>query len=451
MGKEYESVIRQNNEFQNVPFSIQKSRYVSYKRPLYASRYRSYAYLGLIPARQAVRGRVMGYTVNGRRHAFRNCDGNPNSYFAFYPEFKEGGEQSKCCGLAGAWMRGASTRRGGMLDDEYFMTMEEHQGGCGARALNFQMCVYGVALGIRFDLGSECSNEARYDRYCSSWKRRGYCAEGHRYGKIVRKYCRKTCGLCGGGGTGSGKCGVTAKSQSRIVWGTPVTSRKAYPWMALLRKNGRFLCGGSLIHERWVLTAAHCVTRSAASFQVYLGDFNKDKPDGEKMFRVKRIIIHSAYYPRFPGHKNDIALMELSSTAPYTDTIRPICLPCGLVNANLQGKSFKLTGWGRIENSGSIPSVLREASLPFVSNAVCKRRFRNIFSTHICAGNAKSSSCNGDSGGPLAYIDNGVGKLMGVVSYGVRGCHVSQVRLAVYTRVTSFLGWIKSNTGVNFC
>jgi len=263
-------------------------------------------------------------------------------------------------------------------------------------------------------------------------------------------------------------CGVTAQSVSlgtkigmmdlikpdvRIVDGTQVTSRKHYPWMALLRRRGSFMCGASLIHRNWVLTAAHCVTSvTMSTLQVYLGDFNKNVAgDGELMFKPKNIIIHKDYYPRFPGHKNDIALIELATSAPYNDHIRTVCLPCSLANHDFTGEIFKLTGWGRVENTGALPSVLREASLPFVSNPDCKRTFRNIKDSHICAGNGKSSSCNGDSGGPLVYNKNGAAKVVGVVSYGVSGCHVSKVRLAVYTRVTSFISWIEKTTGEKFC
>ncbi|XP_044312906.1 serine protease grass-like [Drosophila rhopaloa] len=214
------------------------------------------------------------------------------------------------------------------------------------------------------------------------------------------------------------------------------------PWMAFIQSS--ILCGGSLITNRFVLTAAHC--RSNTPAVVYLGEFDRSTitdcsttacmPNAIGI-HVDAQIGHPSYSTS--GHQNDIALFRLARPVQYTDYIRPICL---LTNFDPlpQIRTFTATGWG--ETGYSLGSnKLLTATLMHVDRSYCSI-YGRVDSSQICVAGYDSHVCRGDSGGPLMATVNikGANRVIqaGVVSYGHQNCrHVS-----VFTNVVHHINWI---------
>ncbi|XP_062551481.1 serine protease grass-like isoform X2 [Armigeres subalbatus] len=235
----------------------------------------------------------------------------------------------------------------------------------------------------------------------------------------------------------------------------------SYPWMVLLRNaTGGFVCGGTLISPRYVLTAAHC-TKYGSIVSVRLGenDISKDEdcivraderdctPPPQDIV-VDREIRHPGYSNR---HKiNDITLLRLEHSATLGDSVRTICLPNATLHERMvQPSSYIVSGWGLTENGTSF-DVLRYAEVPSVSPENCSVSLRNLHSSfrmdesHICAGGVDQvDNCAGDSGGPLQYVADLSSQFVqqGIVSFGVRSCGV-QSEPGVYTKVRNFISWI---------
>ncbi|XP_058975884.1 trypsin-1-like [Musca domestica] len=242
------------------------------------------------------------------------------------------------------------------------------------------------------------------------------------------------------------KCFCGAPNGNRIVGGTQVRQNK-YPWTAQLLKGRHYLrlfCGGSLINDRYVLTAAHCVHGNRDQITIRLLQLDRSSRDPGITRKVARTIVHPQYNPNTIA--NDVALLKLESPVPFNDKIRPVCLPDA--NQNFDGKNAVVAGWGLLKEGGQTSNYLQEATVPIISNQECRRtRYKNkIQDVMLCAGLVKSGgkdACQGDSGGPL-IVNEGRFKLAGVVSFGY-GC--AQVNApGVYARVTKFLSWIESNT-----
>jgi len=256
-----------------------------------------------------------------------------------------------------------------------------------------------------------------------------------------------------------GTCGVGGKI-TRIVGGSKVTSAETYPWMARLvqKSSGRMFCGGSLLSEVWVVSAAHCMIIDAESMQVVLGDLVISKNDGEITRDVEKYIAHTGYSSL--DMTNDIAVIKLSSPVTFSKTIKPICLPCAYDSNDMTGDKLTVVGWGTDASGGSIQDNLMEVTVPIVSNSDCSKaystsflwfKFSNIEPTSLCAGEEKGGkdSCQGDSGGPGIWVGGKVSYLAGIVSYG-SGCARAGYP-GVYTRVSKYVQWLEDNTGVNFC
>lgn len=261
----------------------------------------------------------------------------------------------------------------------------------------------------------------------------------------------------------------------RIAFGQ-ATKVFDYPWMAVLtyNQNGEMLdgCGGSLIHKRYVLTAAHCLrTRSTLKLEtIRLGEHTKstkidcniyknnkgveierDCADEAENFGVESMIVHENY--NRPKYSNDIGLVRLDRDVVMKDHIKPICLPVTPTLKAAQFERYLVTGWGTTENqTGS--DVLLSAVVPRVSNSECQAKMTQnrlnvqLSDLQMCAGGeGLVDTCRGDSGGPLGFSTeyNGARFVQfGIVSAGVDSCGLKSVP-GIYCRVAAYMDWILGN------
>nr|XP_005556541.1 PREDICTED: coagulation factor XI isoform X2 [Macaca fascicularis] len=242
----------------------------------------------------------------------------------------------------------------------------------------------------------------------------------------------------------------TTKIKPRIVGGT-ASVRGEWPWQVTLHTTSptqRHLCGGSIIGNQWILTAAHCFygVESPKILRVYIGILNQSEiKEDTSFFGVQEIIIHDQYKMAESGY--DIALLKLETTVNYTDSQRPICLP-SKGDRNVIYTDCWVTGWGYRKLRDKIQNTLQKAKIPLVTNDECQKRYRGHIITHkmICAGYREGGkdACKGDSGGPLSCKHNEVWHLVGITSWG-EGC-AQRERPGVYTNVVEYVDWILEKT-----
>ncbi|XP_065340210.1 phenoloxidase-activating enzyme 1-like [Cloeon dipterum] len=264
-------------------------------------------------------------------------------------------------------------------------------------------------------------------------------------------------------------CGVS--TADRIVNGKKAALNQL-PWMARLGYETRFgesyRCGGSVLSKRYVLTAAHCMTKLPNGLKlisVLLGELNANQEidcdflnptvcnPPPQSFRVAEAIPHPQYSPTTV--QNDIGIIRLDRDADLTtDAVRPICLPIGNIQFKdlNRVKAFTVAGWGTTEQ-GSSSQELLYADVPPVSNQLCKDAYvrqAQIIDSQICAGGQSQDSCDGDSGGPLMVPDAVHGDpaprsvQVGIVSFGPVRCGTKDMP-GVYTRVGYYVSWILEN------
>ncbi|XP_058790034.1 CLIP domain-containing serine protease HP8 [Phymastichus coffea] len=264
------------------------------------------------------------------------------------------------------------------------------------------------------------------------------------------------------------QCG---NQEGQRIFGGLRTDLYDYPWMALLEydtPNGRkLICGGALINNRYVMTAAHCLKgRSLPSTwrlnRIRLGEYNIETardciPDGDTgMFcadppvvvGIEQQIVHEDYNPHNGDQRYDIALLRLSRDVSFTSFIKPICLPR---TSKLESK-FRVAGWGRTELR-SQSEVKLQVTVPLVQAFQCHQVYQplGIFlgDGQICAGNGDGrDSCTGDSGGPLMqqnrYPNGDIRwNAVGIVSFGPKNCGRNGIP-GVYTKVYNYMPWILS-------
>ncbi|XP_068082095.1 CLIP domain-containing serine protease B4 [Anabrus simplex] len=267
-------------------------------------------------------------------------------------------------------------------------------------------------------------------------------------------------------------CGPVADAR---IYGGKETGLLEFPWMALIgyliRGKIGFLCGGSLVNERYVLTAAHCVTGLESGYvlaSVRLGEHNLDEEtdcDVEtKVCAPEPLNIdveEGVPHPQYKGavnksdQKNDIALIRLKRPVSFSQSVvRPICLPVGLIhqNRNLDQKFLIVAGWGFTEKGRTSSSVQLKVNVPVVPLAKCSviyQKITEIVPSQLCAGGVKGKdSCNGDSGGPLFFLglvgEEQKAVQYGVVSFGPKPCGTENVP-GVYTRVGHYMDWMLNN------
>ncbi|XP_052739963.1 transmembrane protease serine 9-like [Bicyclus anynana] len=242
------------------------------------------------------------------------------------------------------------------------------------------------------------------------------------------------------------RCGERNEA-SRIVGGVE-TAVNEFPWVARLTYFNKFYCGGMLINDRYVLTAAHCVKGLMwFMIKVTLGEHNRcNKTHRPETRYVVNAVAHNFTYLTF---RDDIAVLKLNERVPISDTIKPVCLPHNDVN-QYAGVRAIAVGWGSMGEQRNHSCNLLDVELPVLSNAQCRKTKYEptmIVDDMLCAGYPEvgaKDTCQGDSGGPLsAERGDKRYELLGVVSWGI-GCG-RRGYPGVYTRVTKYLNWIKQN------
>ncbi|RWS25429.1 Chymotrypsin B-like protein [Leptotrombidium deliense] len=242
-------------------------------------------------------------------------------------------------------------------------------------------------------------------------------------------------------------CGKEGGGKTRIVNGTPV-GQNTFPWMValLFSFNKMQFCGGTLINDQWILTAAHCVDYVSPKQVVVASSLVKIN-EAKDIRSVDYIWINPTYAGFRGKYHNDIALLRLSEPVQFSAKLSPICLP----NASqLDFDKLFYIGWG-------MPGVKQQTSNQLMymntkQSDECKTFFRSFgfWDKQFCTHSHNNGICQGDSGGPLSSRINGHVTQVGINSYVAKG--TCGVHPDVTTRVSSYLTEIYDVTeGSNWC
>lgn len=232
------------------------------------------------------------------------------------------------------------------------------------------------------------------------------------------------------------------------------SQRGQFPFYALLRVTSQIpggppelICGGSLINNRFILTAAHCLYK-AVKVQVDLGSLEMDNvnEEGRKSYSAgeQQMFVHPNY--DHSTLREDIALIDLVETVTFSNVIQPVSLPTEcIVGVN---ENFIAIGNGYYNDNNELPPILQYTRLVSTPFNVCKEMYPFIGDNRVfCANGLNGQSiCKGDSGGPLIHALKGT--LFGVTSFhNVQGCGIPPQG---FTNVINYMSWIAQITGAKF-
>jgi len=257
--------------------------------------------------------------------------------------------------------------------------------------------------------------------------------------------------------------GTPRSRNMRIIGGKPAFPGQ-FPWAVSLRKRTltefAHECAGSLITAKHVVTAAHCIHETTNdSWEVVAGEHRPGVVDsGEQIRKVEAIAMHPDYI--YPELGSDLALLTLSKNVSWSSLVGPICLPSN--KDDFAGSDATIAGWGKEAEDGKPSELLRFTKVPVMKNDVCKKWIKDLYGskypldekiekTHLCTGllSGGRDGCKGDSGGPLTLEEENLyNMLIGIVSMGSvkNSCGRPSVP-GIYTRVSEFSSWLKSEVG----
>ncbi|XP_042898361.1 mannan-binding lectin serine protease 1 isoform X2 [Parasteatoda tepidariorum] len=266
--------------------------------------------------------------------------------------------------------------------------------------------------------------------------------------------------ICGIPKAGKPSNDIPIMDHGKIVGGHN-TKKGAYPWQVMLwEPTLKSFCGGSLLNERWIATAAHCFVHYQHlrwdRVVIKVGKYDREHEEVEE-FKTSiadqsSIVIHPAFNKL--TFDNDLAMIRLRDHVKFTDYILPICLgdrEMGEMFLSPNGRSSQevrmgtVIGWGKLKESGPSPRYLQEIRLPIVDQKTCKESTNYTVSRNMfCAGYAQEilgDACHGDSGGPFLMSHEDRWYLLGIVSWG-EGCGKAN-KYGFYTKIPNYLPWIK--------
>ncbi|XP_053331422.1 acrosin-like [Spea bombifrons] len=260
----------------------------------------------------------------------------------------------------------------------------------------------------------------------------------------------------------SNSCGrrplMSEYGSSRIVGGVDAQPG-AWPWLVSIQVPSggghRHSCGGTLIDEQWVLTAAHCfktMKRLVSKWQIILGGFQLSDPSRSdvQIRSIDSYVQHEHYNPR--TERNDVALIKLNQTVRFTDFVQPACLPSDTKDIHAMDHCY-ISGWGVTKDKTiQTADILQEAKVNQIPLERCNGSAwynGEVHDYNLCAGYEEGGidSCQGDSGGPFMCMDpdSSTYNVIGVTSWG-EGCGKYQ-KPGVYSNTQYYREWILKTMG----
>ncbi|EMP31936.1 Guanine nucleotide exchange factor DBS [Chelonia mydas] len=240
------------------------------------------------------------------------------------------------------------------------------------------------------------------------------------------------------------KTNVSPNPHTRIVGGNDCLPGEC-PWQALLiNEDKEGFCGGTILNQFYILTAAHCINQSK-TIKVVVGEVDRDKEENtEMMISVEKIFVHGKFV--LATYDYDIALIKLKEPIKFSRYIIPACLPdAEFANEILMNqKSGTVSGFGRLFEHGRVSNKLKVLEVPYIDRNSCKQTTNFAITENMfCAGydNVTKDACQGDSGGPHVTKYKDTYFVTGIVSWG-EGC-ARKGKYGVYTKVSKFQGWLK--------